>query len=439
MPKEYQVTFFKFFFIFVALFLWVTCFPPSIFAKTQAPKIEWQRSYGGRNRDNPTSAQKTLDGGYIIAGESYSNNSAYSLANKDIWIVKVDQLGKIQWHQNFGGSESEIVSSILVSEGGYIIIGASESSDGDLDFNRGYFDAWIIKLDRLGNLAFTKNFGGSNRDYFSSIQQTADGGFIVAGNSNSKDGDVTGNHGEKDFWIIKFDQQGNIQWKKCLGGSKEDVANSILITSDNGFIIAGYSQSKDGDVTENHGNADIWIVKLNTLGFIQWQKSFGGSRWDSANSILETSTGDFIIAGESKSNDGDVTENHGSHDFWIVKIDSQGNLLKQKSYGGNYSDTPYAILETSDMGFIIAGKSDSEDGDITENLGGDDIWLIEIDDQLNLRWQKNFGGSNDEAAVSILDTLDEGFIIVGPSSSYDGDVRTKNHGTNDFWFVKFKR
>ncbi|MDR2458041.1 MAG: hypothetical protein LBD41_06140, partial [Clostridiales Family XIII bacterium] len=188
------------------------------------------------------------------------------------------------------------------------------------------------------NIEWQKSLGGSQYDSAFFIQQTSDGGFIIAGTGTSNDCDVTGNHGDDEYWIVKLDSLGTIQWQKSLNGSFGNYANSIQLTSDGGYIIAVYSNSNDGDVTGNHGSYDYSIVKLNSLGTIQWQKSLGGSNHDSANSIQQTSDGGFIIAGQSESNDGDVTGNHGSQDYWIVKLDSLGTIQWQKSLGGSEYD-----------------------------------------------------------------------------------------------------
>jgi hypothetical protein len=168
-----------------------------------------------------------------------------------------------------------------------------------------------------------------------SSQQTSDGGYIIAGSSSSNDGDVTGNHGREDSWIGKLDSLGTLQWQKSLGGSGWDRALSFQQTSDGGYIIAGFSDSNDGDVTGNHGNRDYWIVKLDSLGTLQGQKSFGGSGLDSAHSIQQTSDGGYIIAGHSFSNNGDVTENHGVADYWIVKLQVEENVQNRESIRGH--------------------------------------------------------------------------------------------------------
>ena len=176
--------------------------------------------------------------------------------------------------------------------------------------------------------------GGTIGENAYSIQITSDGGYIIAGNTQSNDGDVSGNHGGTDIWIIKLSSQGDIQWQKCLGGTLSENAYSIQQTIDSGYIVAGYTTSSDGDVTGNHGNDDMWVVKLDNLGNLQWQKCMGGTSWDQAYYIQQTTNGGYILAGKTYSNDGDVSGNHGEWDMWVVKLDDLGNIQWQKCMGG---------------------------------------------------------------------------------------------------------
>lgn len=211
----------------------------------------------------------------------------------------------------------------------------------------------MVKLNATGNVEWQKTLGGS--DYFDlahSIQQTSDGGYIVAGESSSNDGDVTGNHGLRDFWIIKLNTTGDIEWQKCFGGSNDDEARSIQQTTDGGYIVAGNSLSDDGDVTENHGGRDFWVVKLDSTGNIEWQKSYGGSNDDGAHFIRQTEDGGYIIAGNSESNDGDVTGNHGEGDFWIVKLVGDGTPIGDMIEKPDFAVFPNPTLDIlTIMGF----------------------------------------------------------------------------------------
>ena len=170
-------------------------------------------------------------------------------------------------------------------------------------------------------IQWQKSLGGSDVELGSYIQQTNDGGYIVAGQSSSIDGDVSGNHGASvDYWVVKISSLGAIEWQKSLGGTGQDAAFSIKQTTDGGYIVTGESDSNDGDVSGNHGSQDIWVVKLNITGAIEWQKSLGGTESESTFSIQQTNDGGFIVAGGSSSNDGDVSGNHGDVDCWLMKL-----------------------------------------------------------------------------------------------------------------------
>jgi|GEM_PF-365026 len=408
---------------------------------TGQPAIEWQKSLGGSGADYAFSIQQTVDGGFIVAGYSISNNGDVTgnQGDNDYWIVKLDNVSNIEWQKSLGGSGDDRANSIQQTvDGGFIVAGSSNSNNGDVTGNQGNNDYWIVKLDNVGNIEWQKSLGGSSVDQATSIQQTVDGGFIVAGRSNSNNGDVTGNQGGTDYWIVKLDNVGNIEWQKSLGGSGTDYALSIQQTVDGGFIVAGYSISNNGDVTGNQGDNDYWIVKFDNIGNIEWQKSLGGSGDDRAYSILQTEDGGFIVAGYSSSNNGDVTGNKGGWDYWIVKLDNVGNIEWQKSLGGNGSDAANSIQQTVDGGFIVAGYSGSNNGDVTGNKGGWDYWIVKLDNVGNIEWQKSLGGSGFDQARSIQQTVDGGFIVTGYSSSNNGDV-TGNQGSYDYWIVKLNQ
>jgi hypothetical protein len=405
------------------------------------PTIQWQKSLGGSTNDYAYSIRQTSDGGYIIAGETNSNNGDVTGNHgmNDYWIVKLDPAGTIQWKKTLGGTSNDFGQSVQqTSDGGYIIAGKTDSYDGDVTTNHGNGDLWVVKLNSSGILQWQKSLGGSDGEFATSIQQTQDGGYIVAGISNSNNGDVTGHHGTNanpDYWVVKLDSSGTIQWQKSLGGSGDDRAFSIQQTSDAGYIVAGWTWSTDGDVTGHHGTYDYWIVKLDNSGTIQWQKCLGGTDYDIANSIQQTTDGGYIIGGVSSSSDGDVTVNHGYQDFWIVKLNSAGVIQWQKSVGGSMGEEAYSIQQTSDGGYITVGWSWSSDGDATTNHGYNDYWIVKLNAGGVLEWQKSLGGSSYDQANSLQQTSDGGFIIAGFSRSNDGDA-SGNHGGPDYWIVK---
>ena len=407
------------------------------------PVVEWQKCLGGSGFENATFTQQTTDGGYILVGTSTTNNGDVSgnHGGYDYWVVKLSSTGSIQWQKCLGGSGDDKANSIQqTTDGGYIVAGYSNSNNGDVSGNHGYNDYWIVKLDINGIILWQKSLGGSNTDEASSIQQTADGGYIVAGWSNSNNGDVSGNHGGADYWIVKLGSTGSIQWQKSLGGFGYEEASSIQQTTDGGYILAGWSNSNDSNVIGNHGGVDYWVLKLDNAGSIQWQKSFGGSGDDIPYSLQQTTDGGYVVAGGSGSNDGDVSGNHGGSgggDYWVVKMDNTGNIQWQKCLGGSDNDYASSIRQATDGGYIVAGLSLSNDGDVSGNHGQDDYWVAKLGSTGSIQWQKCLGGSSGDAASSIKQTTDGGYIVVGNSGSNDGDV-SGNHGGGSFdcWAVK---
>ncbi len=321
----------------------------------------------------------------------------------DFWIVKLDRSGTIQWHKSLGGHRTEEARSVQqTADGGYIVAGSTKSNDGDVSGNHGFewpMDSWIVKLNASGTIQWQKCLGGSKSERANSIQQTADGGYIVAGNTESNDGDVSGYHGQVDGWIVKLDRSGNIQWQKSLGGSEDELAWSIQQTIEGGYIVSASTSSNDGDVSGNHGESDSWIVKLDGSGTIQWQKCLGGSEWENPYSIQQTTDGGYIVAGSTKSNDGDVSGYHGQVDGWIVKLDESGGIQWQKSLGGSGFDHASSIQQTIDGGYIVSGSTESYDGDVSGYQGASghrnrDYWIVKLDVTGTIQWQKPLGGDS---------------------------------------------
>jgi hypothetical protein len=430
--------------------LFLLIFFHSVFAYSQ-PVILWQKSLGGSESDVAYSIKQTSDSGYIVAGYTESNDSDVTVyhGNRDYWIVKLNNTGSIQWQKSFGGTDIDAPHEIhQTMDGGFIVAGYSISNDIDVTGNHGQEDYWIVKLNSSGILQWEKSLGGSNEDRAYSVYQTNDGGYIVAGSVKSIDGDITFHHGgiavQNDFWIVRLDSVGTILWQKSLGGGSMDIAYSIQQTTDGGFIVAGSTNSADGDVTGFHGTttyADVWVVKLNNTGVIQWQKALGGTRNDYAYYIRQTTDGGYIVAGNSSSNDGDVTLHWGSFvdsDVWIVKLDSIGAITWQKTFGGTDTDISNIVIQTSDGGYIVAGYTSSSDGDLTGLHGINfdyDYWIIKMDASGNMQWQKLVGGTSNDVARSIVQTYDQSYIVAGYSSSVNGHV-TASNGNGDFWVVK---
>lgn len=416
-------------------------------AYAQSPVLQWQKALGGGGFDQSTSICQTNDGGYVTAGYTMSNDGDIPGTNHggfDYWIVKIDSTGKIMWNVLYGGSLDDYATSVIATaDGGYMVAGYSNSADGNITNNHnGSIDYWLVKLDPEGHLIWQRSLGGTRDDYAANIIQTNDGGYAVCGYTNSNDDDVSGNHGASDYWIVKLDGAGTIQWQSTLGGTGLDNATDIRQTFDGGYIVVGYSNSVDGDVTGNHdGSLDYWMTKLDANGSLLWQKSLGGSDDDQATAVRQTDDGGYLVAGSSRSADGDATSGHigRGYDYWIVKTDANGNIMWQQIYGGTGDDYASAMCQ-SGSAYVIAGYSNSIDGDVAGNHGINDYWLIMVDPSNGgLYWQKTLGGSGDDRASCLQQTTNGGYIVTGFAASNDYDV-TDNHsvGIPDYWVAKLR-
>lgn len=419
--------------------------------QAQDPSIIWQKTIGGSGVDVMTSAEITADGGYILGGYTPSNISGEKTENSngllDIWIVKTDATGTIQWQNTIGGSGDDYCNVVKqTTDGGYIVLGGSNSNiSGDKTENsRGGLDYWIIKLNPNGVIEWQKTYGGANPDFDTYGEQTADGGYIVAGYSDS---DVTGDktvptRGQRDYWVLKLNSTGGIVWQKAIGGSLVDRVQAATQTDDGGYIIGGFSTSGiTGDKTEaNYGGTDYWIVKLDSSGNIQWQNTIGGSASDAFRDLIKTADGGYLIGGYSLSNvSGEKTENsNGDYDYWIIKLNSTGSIQWQNTIGGAGVDYLRDLKQLGDGSYLVSGYSNSAiSGDKTENSAGYDYWLLKLDAGGNIISQNSLGGSADESGPYTLPLADGGFLMACSSaSSISGDKTENSRGLEDYWIFK---
>lgn len=418
-------------------------------AVAQVPAIQWQKSLGGSALDVGSYVIQNPDSTYVTIGTSASNNFDVSgnHGGYDAWVVKLSTTGSVVWQISIGGSNSDHGNFIQrTADGGYIVAGDTRSNDGDVSGNHGNVDCMIVKLTSTGSIVWLKLLGGSALDLAHCIRQTSDGGYIVVGSSASNDGDVTGNHGSDDYWVAKLTSAGAITWQQSYGGSGHDDASAVWEAPDGTFFVAGNSFSSDGDVTGAHGDFDYWILKLSATGSIIWQKALGGTGDESvcehstSGGMQGTPDSGVIVTGWSNSNDGDVTGNHGSYDYWVVKLTSTGSIAWQKSFGGTDDDESTCLSQTSDSGYVIGGTTYSNNGDVSGNNSGYDYWVIKMSAGGTLQWQKCMGGSGappGDCANGVQQTLDGGFIVTGFSNANDSDV-SGNHGDYDFWLVKLR-
>jgi len=331
--------------------------------------------------------KQTVDGGYIVANSAYGSG----LGGHNLWIVKLDDTGKVTWQYVYGGSGYDFPNSIQqTTDGGFIVAGRTES------FGAGVYDAWVIKLDRDGDVLWQKTHGGIYNDTASSIQQTQDGGYIMAGYIGHWSPDQ-----HPDLWLLKLDPIGAVQWEKTYGGERNEHASSIKQTLDGGYIVAGHTATFGPDIY-----SDYWLLKIDSDGNVIWQKVMGASGHDVPYSIQQTTDGGFVVAGYSQA------LGAGGSDIWIIKLDINGDVIWQRAYGGTDGEFAYSIQEVSDGSLIVSGI-------IGHNGAGEkDALVLNLDGNGDILWQKTYIGSSGYWGTSIQETSDRGYILTAVDGSF---------------------
>jgi len=349
------------------------------------PVEEWNITFGGLGGDLGNAVQETTDGGYIITGVTES----YGAGDGDVWLIKTDSDGNEEWNKTFGGPEYDNGKSVQeTNDGGYIIVGRSES------YGAGDSDVWLIKTDPEGNELWNKNFGGPDNDRGWSVRETSDGGYIISGGTESYGA------GNGDLWLIKTDSSGAKLWDSTFGGPGFDWGNSVQETNDGGYIIAGFTRSYGA------GESDVWLIKTDSYGNKEWDVIFGGPDNDSGSSVQETSDGGYTLVGGTKS------YGAGGSDVWLIKIDSEGNMEWTRTFGGSGYDWGGFVQETSDGGYVITGYTTSY------GTSPGDLWLIKTDPNGNEEWNVTSSRRGTDEGNSVQETSDGGYIIAGYTDRY---------------------
>jgi len=297
---------------------------------------------------------------------------------------------------------------------------------------------FILKLDPSGNKIWFRNYGGTGYEGGRMIQQFPNGDYLVAGYTTSKNFDVDTTRGQHDGWLLKLDIDGNVIWSQTYGGSGEDRMRSFIETPDGGFLFFGSSTSNDFQLSGNNGGSDYWIGKVDSIGNHQWSELYGGSLEDLAYHIQQTSDGNYLLTGSTYSDDGDVTGFHGATDGWLVKIDSLGNLLWQKCYGGTLFDRLNRSFENSAGTITTFGFTQSSDFDLSGSNTGtsQNFWLAQLDSANSIEWNYCTGGTNTDLGEDMFfNPVDSSFILMGDSKSNNGAM-LNNHGDYDFSILK---
>ena len=341
----------------------------------------------------------------------------------------------------YGGSENEFASSIVSTGNGYLVFGETRSDDGNVSNNHGDRDIWIVNIDSKGNILWERCYGGSGPELANNIIKADDNTYYFGAWTWSDDGDIqSGNHGGYDRWIVKINIDGEILWEKCYGGSKTEYGGQLELLSNGNILTYGATFSSDGDVPINNGYLDVWVMIISPEGEILQSNVFGNIGRNNVFDVVETSDGGFFMASEAEEEEGMVIGDfHGGTDVWAVKLDADLNIEWQKLYGGSDDDYGYrGVLELED-GYLFLASTNSNDGDISGFHGGfTDIWAVRIDTIGNIIWQKCFGGSESDWSGELCQSDDGDFFIIGETSSHDGDVYGNNswQGSSDIWMFK---
>lgn len=375
------------------------------------PAAKWGKVYGTDLWDGLGDIKPTAEGGYIATGTTYAlHGSAYSL---DVLVMKLDADGNIVWQKTYGGNSSDYARSIVqTADGngtvdGYIIAGSTSS------FGAANDDAWLIRLDKDGNVLWQKSFGGSGNDEIWQVRQTADGGFIAAGTA-FRNGSLV-----SDAWVLKLCADGFLQWEYTYGGELDDGAYSIIETA-GGYVVAGYTKSP-GKIVNDYSAPYLWLVGLNSSGELSWNYIYGGPGYEAAISLSPTGDGGFIVAGETTSFGG------GDKDVWIIKYDGSGNRAWEKRYGDSAHDEfPQSIAQTSDGGFIVAATVS-----LFDSIAASDLWVFKINSNGDVVWQKTYNNTGYDLAFSVTQSPDGGFIVAATTgTAINSDVWVLKLGEN---------
>lgn len=418
----------------------------------------WEISLGGTNYEECTTLYPTADGGCVVAGGSWSlplgTKTSPNYGNADYWFLKVDGDGNKEWEQVYGGSGDEYPNGVQPTpDGGYLLAGWSWSvpSGNKTTANAGAEDFWLVKTDDSGNKLWERVFGGGSTDTCWCLGM-APNSYVLGGWSDSgATGNKTSeNFGFDDGWIVNVDTNGNKQWEAAFGGNWYDYIYDVQPTADGGYILVGESDSDPADESDPstgnktspwYGYSDGWVIKIDANGSMQWDQSYGGTNDDWFDIGMEVSDG-YLIGGSSYSDPSGnkTTGNYGFADWWILKLDSNGNKLWERAYGGDQSDYLKSIQPTADGGYLLYGTSWSgATGNKTvETLGDADYWLVKIDGDGNVLWEQVFGGSDRDYAVnSMMKAPGGGYFLGGYSESgATGNKDTASSGDFDYWIIK---
>jgi hypothetical protein len=385
--------------------------------------------------------------GMIVMSTTTQNNSISrrttnieikTVNGTDSHLITVTQLqfNNILLNAIFGGDGNDRLTDFTTAPGGgYIAVGSSASTQGDGSGAKGGLDIWIVKFNSQGEKVWHKKYGGTLDDAANTIVRTSSNNYIVLGSTLSSDGDVSGHKGDRDVWLLSIDGDGNLLWEKSIGGNAEEQLYNIKSSADGNYIMAGYTYSTDGDVVSNHGDADAWIVKVNGQGDIISEKTYGGSNHDAAYDVIPVSDGGNIFCGKSASIDGDASDRSSTaSSAWFVKLNSSGAIGGKVYLGASDDDCGIVALEAMNGDYVFTGETNTP-GEFDNFHGSNDAFVLRLSASGNVIWKKAFGGSLRDEPADLIETDDGNFIFAGLTVSEDGDI-TQLLGGEDAWIMK---
>lgn len=359
----------------------------------------WARTYGGSDYDFGIDVQQTSDGGYITTG----GISSVGAGESDLWILKTDNKGNSVWSTFYGGTDWDYGTCIRqTSDGNYIVVGTTSS------MGAGAEDVWLLKINTQGDTLWMKTYGGEGFDRGDWIEETDDGGYIILGYTSSFSQGVT------DFWLLKTDAYGNTLWTHAYGGDSLDWGHCVQPTSDGGYIMTGRAYPPGEETQYN----DLWLVKTDAQGTIEWTSSYGTNLKDCGFCIRQTTDGSYIVTGFTGFSAACTYGN-----LWLLKIDPQGDTVWTRTYGSFKADLGVRVEQTSDGGYIVAGGTNSL------SAGGEDFWLLKTDENGDTLWTRTYGGEDNDVLWGMQQTSDGGYILIGDTYSYGA-------GNSDLWLIK---
>ncbi|MDW3648243.1 MAG: OmpA family protein [Bacteroidia bacterium] len=424
----------------ILIFLTTTLLFPSFLSGQIA---FWQKYIGGTHYDAGQRIICRPDGSLIVAGKVLSQDGhvdANHSENADVFIARFATQGNFFWKSIIGGSGEESLEEFIETrDGGYLLVGSSNSSDGDISQNKGGNDVWIAKLDIRGNIEWSKTFGGSGDDRGTAVIQLPDGGYLLGGESSSTNGDMQSqHHGGLDSWIAKLTSKGRILWEKHYGGSGNEKVSRIHQLGEEEFLILNSSDSRDFQVAGNLGKKDAWLFKIDYQGELTWQMNIGGEDNDDLHGSMVDSDGNIVISGTSFSKTGIMLSQAGKGDCWLFKLNPAGAILWSRTYGGPKSDGANTIREGLDGNYLLCGITRSHMGDIPRNSGYYDGWFAKLDRNGEPLWSRTIGYGGKDALVDIMELSVGGYLGVGFSQFSPADNLQAGHkGLYDMWVVNF--